>query len=234
MCSWNPKARRTSRPRGRPRTIADAMIRRSRAAGVARQLQPRSRSPRTRSLPSPSGSTRRSPCASATRRAAANGQTAKPPRARRSFARGSTRPYWPFVLVSTSVGQEGLDFHPYCHVVVHWNLPKQPRRPRAARRPRPSLQRPRGPQERGAEARRRRARRRWRRMGNRVRARMPRPARDRLRARPVLGLPASRTARRSSATSSPSRSAASSTDSSASATRSPCIAWRSVKPARRT
>lgn len=35
-------------------------------------------------------------------------------------------PYWPFVLVSTSVGQEGLDFHPYCHVVVHWNLPNNP------------------------------------------------------------------------------------------------------------
>jgi Helicase conserved C-terminal domain len=35
-------------------------------------------------------------------------------------------PYWPFVLVSTAVGQEGLDFHPYCHVVVHWNLPTNP------------------------------------------------------------------------------------------------------------
>lgn len=35
-------------------------------------------------------------------------------------------PFWPFVLVSTSVGQEGLDFHPYAHVVVHWNLPTNP------------------------------------------------------------------------------------------------------------
>jgi hypothetical protein len=35
-------------------------------------------------------------------------------------------PYWPFVLVSTAVGQEGLDFHPYCHAVVHWNLPTNP------------------------------------------------------------------------------------------------------------
>ncbi len=35
-------------------------------------------------------------------------------------------PYWPFVLVTTAVGQEGLDFHPYCHVVVHWNLPNNP------------------------------------------------------------------------------------------------------------
>lgn len=35
-------------------------------------------------------------------------------------------PFWPFVLASTSVGQEGLDFHLYCHAVVHWNLPGNP------------------------------------------------------------------------------------------------------------
>ena len=35
-------------------------------------------------------------------------------------------PFWPFVLVSTSVGQEGLDFHHYSHAVVHWNLPRNP------------------------------------------------------------------------------------------------------------
>ena len=35
-------------------------------------------------------------------------------------------PFWPFVLASTSVGQEGLDFHAYCHVVMHWNLPSNP------------------------------------------------------------------------------------------------------------
>ena len=35
-------------------------------------------------------------------------------------------PFWPFVLASTSVGQEGLDFHPYRHAVVHWNLPSNP------------------------------------------------------------------------------------------------------------
>ncbi|MBV5330453.1 MAG: DEAD/DEAH box helicase [Chlorobium sp.] len=35
-------------------------------------------------------------------------------------------PFWPFVLASTSVGQEGLDFHPYCHAIVHWNLPNNP------------------------------------------------------------------------------------------------------------
>jgi hypothetical protein len=35
-------------------------------------------------------------------------------------------PFAPFILASTSVGQEGLDFHPYCHAVVHWNLPSNP------------------------------------------------------------------------------------------------------------
>ena len=35
-------------------------------------------------------------------------------------------PFWPFVLASTSVGQEGLDFHAYCHSVMHWNLPSNP------------------------------------------------------------------------------------------------------------
>ena len=35
-------------------------------------------------------------------------------------------PFWPFVLTSTSIGQEGLDFHLWCHAVVHWNLPYNP------------------------------------------------------------------------------------------------------------
>ncbi len=35
-------------------------------------------------------------------------------------------PFWPFVLVSTSLGQEGLDFHHYCHAITHWNLPSNP------------------------------------------------------------------------------------------------------------
>jgi hypothetical protein len=35
-------------------------------------------------------------------------------------------PFWPFVLATTSFGQEGLDFHAYCHAVVHWNLPSNP------------------------------------------------------------------------------------------------------------
>jgi hypothetical protein len=40
--------------------------------------------------------------------------------------RAFNSPFWPFVLCSTSVGQEGLDFHLYCHAVMHWNLPSNP------------------------------------------------------------------------------------------------------------
>jgi len=35
-------------------------------------------------------------------------------------------PFWPFVLASTSIGQEGLDFHYYCRKIIHWNLPANP------------------------------------------------------------------------------------------------------------
>lgn len=35
-------------------------------------------------------------------------------------------PFWPFVLATTSIGQEGLDFHLYCRDVFHWNLPSNP------------------------------------------------------------------------------------------------------------
>ncbi len=35
-------------------------------------------------------------------------------------------PFRPFVLSSTSIGQEGLDFHNYCRRIVHWNLPSNP------------------------------------------------------------------------------------------------------------
>lgn len=35
-------------------------------------------------------------------------------------------PFYPFVLSSTSVAQEGLDFHNYCHRIVHWSVPLTP------------------------------------------------------------------------------------------------------------
>jgi hypothetical protein len=35
-------------------------------------------------------------------------------------------PFWPFVMATTSIGQEGLDFHLYSHALIHWNLPSDP------------------------------------------------------------------------------------------------------------
>jgi len=35
-------------------------------------------------------------------------------------------PFRPFVLATTSIGQEGLDFHLYCRKICHWNLPSNP------------------------------------------------------------------------------------------------------------
>ena len=49
-------------------------------------------------------------------------EDARQPEVRRSF----NSPFWPFVLASTSVGQEGIDFHWWCHAVFHWNTPANP------------------------------------------------------------------------------------------------------------
>lgn len=49
-------------------------------------------------------------------------EDARQPEVRRSF----NSPFWPFVLASTSVGQEGIDFHWWCHAVFHWNTPPNP------------------------------------------------------------------------------------------------------------
>ena len=35
-------------------------------------------------------------------------------------------PFRPFILSTTSIGQEGLDFHLYCRKILHWNLPANP------------------------------------------------------------------------------------------------------------
>jgi hypothetical protein len=35
-------------------------------------------------------------------------------------------PFRPFVLATTSIGQEGLDFHNYTRKIMHWNLPHNP------------------------------------------------------------------------------------------------------------
>lgn len=58
---------------------------------------------------------------------ATSDETGKDARTRRSEVREAfNSPFWPFVLATTSVGQEGLDFHLYCRDIVHWNLPSNP------------------------------------------------------------------------------------------------------------
>lgn len=42
----------------------------------------------------------------------------RPEEVRRAF----NAPFWPHMLVTTSIGQEGLDFHPWCQALAHWDL----------------------------------------------------------------------------------------------------------------
>lgn len=44
----------------------------------------------------------------------------------KSIRSGFNSPFAPYILVSTSVGQEGLDFHRYCASLVHWSPPSSP------------------------------------------------------------------------------------------------------------
>lgn len=55
-------------------------------------------------------------------REASTSTPARPDEVRRAF----NTPFWPHVLATTSVGQEGLDFHPWCSKVVHWDLSSNP------------------------------------------------------------------------------------------------------------
>ena len=43
-----------------------------------------------------------------------------------TLRRAFNSPFWPHVLCTTSVGQEGLDFHLWCRRIVHWDLPTDP------------------------------------------------------------------------------------------------------------
>lgn len=51
-----------------------------------------------------------------------DGAEARPDALRHAF----NSPFRPFVLATTSIGQEGLDFHVYCDRLVHWDLPASP------------------------------------------------------------------------------------------------------------
>jgi hypothetical protein len=46
----------------------------------------------------------------------------RPDEVRRAF----NSPFWPKVLVTTSIGQEGLDLHPWCNSLAHWDLATGP------------------------------------------------------------------------------------------------------------
>lgn len=35
-------------------------------------------------------------------------------------------PFWPHILATTSIGQEGLDFHVWCETLLHWDLCSNP------------------------------------------------------------------------------------------------------------
>jgi hypothetical protein len=48
--------------------------------------------------------------------------SARHPEVRQAF----NSPFWPFIVATTSAGQEGIDFHWWCSAVVHWNLPANP------------------------------------------------------------------------------------------------------------
>lgn len=43
-----------------------------------------------------------------------------------NLRRAFNSPFWPHVLATTSVGQEGLDFHVWCDRIIHWDLPRDP------------------------------------------------------------------------------------------------------------
>lgn len=49
-------------------------------------------------------------------------ESARQPQIRNAF----NSPFWPFILATTSIGQEGIDLHWWCHAVVHWNVPSNP------------------------------------------------------------------------------------------------------------
>lgn len=61
-----------------------------------------------------------------TRQVEASGDSQSATQRKTAIRQAFNSPFWPFVLATTSVGQEGLDFHLYCRDIVHWNLPSNP------------------------------------------------------------------------------------------------------------
>lgn len=63
--------------------------------------------------------------AETTERALSASEEDVPPRAE-GLRRAFNTPFWPHILATTSIGQEGLDFHSWCRRIVHWDLPSNP------------------------------------------------------------------------------------------------------------
>ncbi|KTQ92606.1 hypothetical protein NS226_14970 [Aureimonas ureilytica] len=63
--------------------------------------------------------------AETTDRALSNFEEDAPPRAE-GLRREFNTLFWPHVHATTSIGQEGLDFHSWCRRIVHWDLPSNP------------------------------------------------------------------------------------------------------------
>ena len=59
-------------------------------------------------------------------RSSSSDETGEKPLRTDDLRRAFNTPFWPFVLTTTSVGQEGLDFHAWCDRLVHWDLCRNP------------------------------------------------------------------------------------------------------------
>lgn len=47
-------------------------------------------------------------------------------KAKKGIQTAFNSPFPPYVLVTTSIAQEGLDFHRYCNTIIHWSPPVSP------------------------------------------------------------------------------------------------------------
>lgn len=54
------------------------------------------------------------------------GEAAERPLRPDELRKAFNSPFWPHVLATTSIGQEGLDFHCWCKTLAHWDLASDP------------------------------------------------------------------------------------------------------------
>ncbi len=68
------------------------------------------------------GASRAGPVAEGFDRVGDEDSPLRPDEVRKAF----NSPFWPNVLITTSIGQEGLDLHPWCNALAHWDLATSP------------------------------------------------------------------------------------------------------------